>query len=117
MVTKELPAAHKSTEQHLTPLAPVFGLYLRPVTRVSITVQLPTLHDSSGQPKSFTTWEIIEKIRQLSPNVLSPQIPIKVTRTTLQFVRFVAEVETKNDVKRAVTSLESQVGDALVSAC
>ncbi|KAF7238261.1 hypothetical protein EG68_11304 [Paragonimus skrjabini miyazakii] len=95
-------------DAELRTLAKPFGLYLKPVARIHLTVQLPTLHDSSGQAKSFTTWEIIEKLRQLCPSVLSPPTPIRIVRTTLEFVRLLVEVDCKSDVKRVVTSLDSQ---------
>ncbi|KAA3674679.1 splicing factor, arginine/serine-rich 17 [Paragonimus westermani] len=95
-------------DAELRTLAKSFGLYLKPVARIHLTVQLPTLHDSSGQAKSFTTWEIIEKLRQLCPSVLSPPTPIRIVRTTLEFVRLLVEVDCKSDVKRVVTSLDSQ---------
>ncbi|CAH8573228.1 unnamed protein product [Dicrocoelium dendriticum] len=98
--------ANKGPE--LRVLASDFNLYLKPVCRVCLTVQLPHLHDSSGRVKSFTTWEIIEKLRQLCPSVLSTPAPIRFSKTTLEFVRFIAEVESKAEVKRVVTSLDSQ---------
>ncbi|CAH8825788.1 unnamed protein product [Trichobilharzia szidati] len=92
----------------LCDFCPTLNLYLKPIARVSITVQIPLLHDTSGQLKSFTTWEIIEKIRQLCPGILSPSTVMKVVHTTLEFVRFSVDLECKSDVRRVVTSLESQ---------
>ncbi|TGZ66371.1 hypothetical protein CRM22_005364 [Opisthorchis felineus] len=89
-------------------LAKAYNLYLKPIARVNLTVQLPTLHDTSGQIRSFTTWEVIEKLRQLCPGILSPPTNIRVLRTTREFVRLIAELECKADVKRVVTSLDSQ---------
>ncbi|CAL8079623.1 unnamed protein product [Calicophoron daubneyi] len=103
-----MSADRKMKSSELADFSPHYNLFLKPMARVSLTVQIPTLHDASGQSKSFTTWEIIEKLRQLCPIVLSPPTPIKVVRTTLEFVRFVAEVGSKADVKRVVTSLDSQ---------
>ncbi|TPP64213.1 A-kinase anchor protein 17A [Fasciola gigantica] len=107
MIGSSVPSELSKTSE-LFPLSKNYQLYLKPLARVSLTVQIPTLHDASGQTKSFTTWGIIEKLRQLCPGVLSPPTPIKVVRTTLEFVRFIAELETKAEVKRVVTSLDSQ---------
>ncbi|CAH8469905.1 unnamed protein product [Heterobilharzia americana] len=92
----------------LSDFCPALNLYLKPIARVCITVQIPLLHDTSGQLKSFTTWEIIEKIRQLCPGILAPSTVMKVVHTTLEFVRFSVDLECKSDVRRVVTSLESQ---------
>ncbi|CAH8462870.1 unnamed protein product [Schistosoma turkestanicum] len=92
----------------LIDFCPTLNLYLKPIARVCITVQIPLLHDTSGQLKSFTTWEIIEKIRQLCPGILAPSTVMKVVHTTLEFVRFAVDLENKTDVRRVVTSLESQ---------
>lgn len=89
------------------------NLFTKHIARVSVTVQLPLLHDTSGKLKSFTTWEIIEKLRQLCPGLLASPTVIKVASTTLDFVRFVVELEHKADVKRVVTSLESQVNNLI----
>ncbi|KAK4473022.1 hypothetical protein MN116_002729 [Schistosoma mekongi] len=105
-------SAQKTTEpskiSDLVDFCPALNLYLKPIARVCITVQIPLLHDTSGQLKSFTTWEIIEKIRQLCPGILSPSTVMKVVHTTLEFVRFAVDLENKIDVRRVVTSLESQ---------
>ncbi|VDL96517.1 unnamed protein product [Schistocephalus solidus] len=61
----------------LQELCPAHDLFLKPVCKVNITVQLPGFQLGNSQGKSLSTWEVADKLRQLS---------------TVEFVRFVVEL-------------------------
>lgn len=77
-------------------------LYLKPIARLNITIQLPQLKDP-GQ--TISNWDIMEKIKRIiSPNHFSY---LKVSKSTLEFVRFEAEVENRDSLQKIVKILDS----------
>lgn len=78
------------------------GLYLKPLARLNVCVQLPILKTPG---KSISSWEVMEKLRKMiMPDEFSS---LKVIKTTLEFIRFEGEVENKNILKVALARLES----------
>lgn len=92
----------------LQELCPAHDLFLKPVCKVNITVQLPGFQLGNSQGKSLSTWEVADKLRQLCPSLLSPPTQLKVLRATVEFVRFVVELGTKAEVRKVLTSVDSQ---------
>ncbi len=85
------------------------NIFLKPICKVHITVQISGLSFAGVQNKCLSTWEVAEKLRQLCPALLSPPIQLKVTGATVEFVRFVVELDSKADVKRVIKAADSQV--------
>eukprot|EP00062_Callorhinchus_milii_P001076 gi/632935789/ref/XP_007891292.1/ PREDICTED: uncharacterized protein LOC103178385 isoform X2 [Callorhinchus milii] len=66
-------------------------LFLKPIARLTINVMLP---DSKLCPKPISNWEVMESLRKM---VCPDQImSLRVSRSTLDFIRFEGEVENKN---------------------
>lgn len=89
-------------------LSDLHRIYLKPICKVHITVQISGLSSLGTQSKSLSTWEVSEKVRQLSPVQLSPSVTMKVTGVTVDFVRFLVELKSRSDVKRVVKAADSQ---------
>ncbi|KAG5886374.1 hypothetical protein JTB14_034907 [Gonioctena quinquepunctata] len=57
--------------------------------------------------KSVSHWEIMDKIRELiKPDEFTV---LKVTKTTLEFVRFEAEIETKDKLQRVLSKIDNKM--------
>ncbi|KAK2716016.1 A-kinase anchor protein 17A-like [Artemia franciscana] len=68
-----------------------YGLFLKPVAKLHISVQLPPLK-SAGQ--TISNWEVMEKLR----SIVSPEdfTVIKVAQSTMNFIRFEAELKNRS---------------------
>uniref|UniRef100_A0A5K3F0R4 A-kinase anchor protein 17A n=2 Tax=Mesocestoides corti TaxID=53468 RepID=A0A5K3F0R4_MESCO len=91
-----------------TVVCDLHNLYLKPICKVHITVQISGLSCIGSQGRCLSTWEVSEKLRQLCPSLLSPPTQLKVTGATVEFVRFVVELDSKADVKRVIKAADSQ---------
>lgn len=80
------------------------GLYLKPIARLNISVQLPTVKTPG---KSISNWEVMEKLRY----IVKPDhfISLKVSKSTLEFIRFEGEVENKALIKTFIARLEGKI--------
>ncbi|XP_044262350.1 A-kinase anchor protein 17A [Tribolium madens] len=77
-------------------------LYLKPAACLTISIQLPNIKKLE---KSISHWEIMEKLRSLiSPDEFSV---LKVSKTTLNLVRFEAELENRTRLERVVSKLDN----------
>ncbi|XP_033127111.1 A-kinase anchor protein 17A-like isoform X2 [Anneissia japonica] len=78
-------------------------LYLKPIAKLSISVTLPQLK-SPG--KSISNWEVMEKLK----NMVHPDqfIILRVKQSSLDFIRFEAEVETKALLKVLILRLDGK---------
>lgn len=90
-------------------LSDLYHIYLKPICKVHITVQISGLSSLGAQSKSLSTWEVSEKVRQLCPAQLPPTVSMKVTGVTVDFVRFLVELNSRSDVRRVVKAVDSQV--------
>lgn len=79
------------------------GLYLKPVAKVCVSVQLPQLKTPG---KSISSWEVMEKIK----NCTKPDkfTTLKVSKSTLEFIRFEGESETRSQMKVIVARLDNK---------
>jgi len=78
----------------------VAGLYLKPIAKLSITVTLPKL--KSGQ--SISNNEIDQKLRlAIKPVTFSS---IKVTKSTMDFLRFEAEISTRVALEGVIQKID-----------
>lgn len=79
------------------------GLWLKPIAKINISVQLPQLKTPG---KSISNWEVMEKLRHM----IKPDqfIVLKVAKSTLEFIRFEGEIENKNLIKTLISRLDSK---------
>nr|CDS17629.1 A kinase anchor protein 17A [Echinococcus granulosus] len=89
-------------------LCDLHHIYLKPICKVHLTVQISGLSCIGAQGRCLSTWEVSEKLRQLCPSLLSPPIQMKVTGATVDFVRFVVELNSRVDVRRVIKAADSQ---------
>uniref|UniRef100_UPI00398E88F1 A-kinase anchor protein 17A-like n=1 Tax=Pristiophorus japonicus TaxID=55135 RepID=UPI00398E88F1 len=69
-------------------------LYLKPIARLTISVMLP---ESKSSSKLISNWEVMESLKRMAhPDQITS---LKVSRSTMDFIRFEAEVENKNLVQ------------------
>ncbi|XP_023209617.1 A-kinase anchor protein 17A-like [Centruroides sculpturatus] len=78
-----------------------YGLYLKPIAKLNICVQLPALKTPG---KSISNWEVMEKVKKM----IKPEefIVLKVTKTSLEFIRFEGELENKSVLKTVISRLD-----------
>ena len=77
------------------------GLYIKPIARLNITIQLPPTK-LPGQSVSVS--EIVEKLRrQIAPDEF---LYLRVIKSTLEFIRCEAEIENKSSFKTLLAKLD-----------
>ena len=80
-----------------------YSLYLKPIAKINVSVQLPQLKTPG---KSISNWEVMEKLRYMvRPDVF---LILKVIKSTLDFIRFEGEVENKSLVQVFINRLDSK---------
>ncbi|XP_046401346.1 A-kinase anchor protein 17A [Ischnura elegans] len=79
------------------------NLYLKPIARLNISVQLPLLKVPG---KTISNWEVMEKVR----NIIKPDefSSLKVSKSTLEFVRLEAEIDNKGRIPNLLSKLDSR---------
>lgn len=78
------------------------GLYLKPVTKIKISVQLPKLK-IPGQ--SISTWQVMEKLRSaVRPDQF---LSLKALKITSAVIKFLGELETRAVSERALARLQA----------
>ncbi|XP_060526906.1 A-kinase anchor protein 17A [Cylas formicarius] len=88
----------------LEPLYLPQQLYLRPMAKLNISLQLPNVKKLG---KSISHWEIMDKLRELiRPDEFTV---LKVTKTTIEFVRFEAEVEKRAKLERVISKIDNKM--------
>ncbi|XP_053562406.1 A-kinase anchor protein 17A isoform X1 [Bombina bombina] len=84
-------------------LCDLFGLYLKPITKMIISVALPQLKQPG---KSISNWEVMERLKGM---VTKHQFStLRISKSTMDFIRFEGEVENKSLVKEFVVALDSK---------
>ena len=79
------------------------GLYVKPVARVNVCVQLPQLKEAG---KSISNWEVMEKIKtMIKPHTF---ISLKIVKSSMEFIRFEGEAENKTLVQSIMQRLEGK---------
>ena len=78
-------------------------LFLKPIARLHVSVQLPQLKTPG---KSISNWEVMEKLKKM----IRPDqfIFLKVAKSTLEFVRFEGEIESKSKMLNVLGRLDSK---------
>ena len=79
------------------------GLYLKPIARLNVCVQLPLLKEAG---KSISNWEVMERIK----NMIRPHAftSLKIVKSTMEFIRFEGETENKSNIPTLIARLEGK---------
>ncbi|KAK7169589.1 hypothetical protein R3I93_005539 [Phoxinus phoxinus] len=84
-------------------LCPEFNLYLKPIAKMTISVALPHLKLPG---KSISNWEVMERLKSMAhPDQFSS---LRISKSTMDFIRFEGEVENRSVVKRILSKLEGK---------
>lgn len=78
------------------------GLFMKSIARLNISIQLPQLKTPG---KSISNWEVMEKLRQAIKPIEFTQL--KISKTTLEFIRFEGEVENRSALKTVIFRLDN----------
>lgn len=79
------------------------GLFLKPIAKVNVCVQLPQLKQPG---KSISNWEVMEKVKRMArPHSF---ITLKIFKSTLDFIRLEGEVDNKALIKTFIMRLDSK---------
>ncbi|CAG2247741.1 SFRS17 [Mytilus edulis] len=79
------------------------GLYLKPIAKINVCVQLPALKEPG---KTISNWEVMEKIKHMiKPHVF---LSLKIVKSTLEFIRLEGELENKSLIKTLMQRLEGK---------
>ncbi|XP_065348221.1 A-kinase anchor protein 17A isoform X2 [Cloeon dipterum] len=90
-----------SDTSDIVPLNTSQHLYLKPIARMNISVQLPQM---KAPGKSISSWEVMERLKKMAkPEKFSI---LKVTKSTLEFIRFEGEIDSKAKLKSVIDKLD-----------
>ncbi|KAM9320269.1 A-kinase anchor protein 17A [Gastrophryne carolinensis] len=84
-------------------LSSSFGLYLKPISKMNISVALPQLKQPG---KSISNWEVMERLKSMVNN--HQFSTLRISKSTMDFIRFEGEVENKGLVKSFISSLDGK---------
>ena len=77
------------------------GIYLKPIARLNVSVQLPQLKKSGAK---ISNWEVMEKCKEMAkPFTFSA---FKVAKSSLEFIRFEAEIENYGSMETVLAKLD-----------
>ncbi|GJQ82030.1 hypothetical protein Trydic_g6906 [Trypoxylus dichotomus] len=78
-------------------------LYLKPMAQIAIIVHLP----SKLVGKVVSNWELMEKLRSLI--IPEEYSVLTVSKNTIEFIRFHAELEDKNKLEKIINKLDNKL--------
>lgn len=79
------------------------NMYLKPIAKMTISVALPQLKLPG---KSISNWEVMERVKAMvSPEQFSA---LRISKSTLDYIRFEGEVENKTVVKSLLSRLDGK---------
>ncbi|XP_059611554.1 A-kinase anchor protein 17A [Phlebotomus argentipes] len=94
------------TIRNVSDCVPLFlphSLYLKPTARINISVSLPP----AVVGKNISNWDVMEKLRSMiEPETFSV---LKVSKSTLEFIRLEAEVEDRAKLKNVLARLDGRM--------
>lgn len=80
-----------------------YNLYLKPIVKMTISVALPQLKLPG---KSISNWEVMERVKAMvAPEQFSA---LRISKSTMDFIRFEGEVENKTVVKNLLARLDGK---------
>ncbi|GAA6078138.1 A-kinase anchor protein 17A [Tachysurus ichikawai] len=79
------------------------NLYLKPIAKMTISVSLPQLKLPG---KSISNWEVMERLK----NMVHPEqfSSLRISKSTMDYIRFEGEAENKSAVKRFLANLDGK---------
>ncbi|KAF6719488.1 A-kinase anchor protein 17A [Oryzias melastigma] len=84
-------------------LSTEYNLYLKPIAKMTISVALPQLKLPG---KSISNWEVMERVKgMVAPEQFSA---LRISKSTMDFIRFEGEVENKTVVKGLLSRLDGK---------
>ncbi|XP_042351291.1 A-kinase anchor protein 17A [Plectropomus leopardus] len=84
-------------------LSSEYNLYLKPIAKMTISVALPQLKLPG---KSISNWEVMERVKAMvAPEQFSA---LRISKSTMDFIRFEGEVENKTVVKSLLGRLDGK---------
>lgn len=98
-------------------LCPALGLYLKPITKLTISVALPPLRPPG---KSISNWEVMERLKAMvaqagqAGQLHAPQQPVaqfsalRIAKSTLDSVRFEGELERRALLRPCLAALDGR---------
>ncbi|XP_029049189.2 A-kinase anchor protein 17A-like isoform X2 [Osmia bicornis bicornis] len=87
----------------IVPLYMPRSLYLKPIAKINVSVNLPQLKVPG---KTISTWEVMEKIRAfILPDEFAS---LKVAKSTLEFIRLEGDLQDRCRLQRVLARLDSQ---------
>lgn len=79
------------------------GLYLKPLARINVCVQLPPLKEAG---KSISNWEVMERIKtMIKPHSFTA---LRIIKSTMEFIRFEGEADNKEIITNIMKRLEGK---------
>ncbi|XP_072541397.1 A-kinase anchor protein 17A [Salminus brasiliensis] len=92
---------HDTTEA--VQLCQEYNLYLKPIAKMTISVALPQLKMPG---KSISNWEVMERLKSMvHPELFSS---LRISKSTMDFIRFEGEVENRGVVKSFLAKLDGK---------
>ncbi|OQR79689.1 A-kinase anchor protein 17A-like [Tropilaelaps mercedesae] len=86
-------------------LEPSVGLYLKPICRANITLLLPA--SLAKHCISVSNWELQERIREVARPICL--VSLRVSKTTMDIVRFEAELANRQDLKQLIERMDTAI--------
>ncbi|XP_029315641.1 A-kinase anchor protein 17A [Cottoperca gobio] len=84
-------------------LSSEYNLYLKPIAKMTVSVALPQLKLPG---KSISNWEVMERIKAMvAPEQFSA---LRISKSTMDFIRFEGEVENRTVVKSLLSRLDAK---------
>ncbi|XP_041806818.1 A-kinase anchor protein 17A [Chelmon rostratus] len=84
-------------------LSSEYNLYLKPIAKMTVSVALPQLKLPG---KSISNWEVMERVKAMvAPEQFSA---LRISKSTMDFIRFEGEVENKTLVKNLLSRLDGK---------
>ena len=77
------------------------GVYLKPIARLNVSVQLPQLKKSGAK---ISNWEVMERVKEMAKPFTFPVF--KVSKSSLEFIRFEAEIENYGSMEQVLAKLD-----------
>ncbi|XP_028291527.1 A-kinase anchor protein 17A [Gouania willdenowi] len=82
-------------------LSTQYNIYLKPIVKMTVSVALPQLKLPG---KSISNWEVMERVKAMvAPEQFSS---LRISKSTMDFIRFEGEVENKTVVKSLLNRLD-----------
>jgi len=81
------------------------GLFLKPIAQLNVSVAIPAIINKRNQ-KAISNWEVMERLKAMvAPREFTT---IKVTKSTLDFIRFEGEVANKPVMEDIISRIDAK---------